>query len=110
MFEAGLRAVWDPTQTTLGEVTLNAIADRVLHNAAERFPSFSALQVEPSGGIQFRALREGIGSIQAAELRAGVRFVLVEFLTVLGSLTAEILTAELHAALSKVDLPEPDHS
>jgi hypothetical protein len=33
----------------------------------------------------------------------GIRFVLVEFLTVLGNLTAGILTAELHAELSHVE-------
>jgi hypothetical protein len=44
--------------------------------------------------------------VDPIELRRGIRFVLTEFLTVLGNLTAEILTPELHAALSNVALPE----
>ena len=41
-----------------------------------------------------------------SELVEGIRFVLVEFLTVLGNLTAEILTPELHSELSNVVLPK----
>ncbi len=36
------------------------------------------------------------------QLRAAVRFVLVEFLSVLGVLTAEILTPALHAELARL--------
>jgi hypothetical protein len=105
LLEAALGALWGRTASTLGEVTLTAIAERVLHDASERFPFFSSLKVEPTGGIPFRELREGAGSAQDAELGDGIRFVLVEFLTVLGRLTAEILTPELHAELSNVALP-----
>jgi hypothetical protein len=104
LFEAALGALWARTATTLGEVTLTAIAERVLYNASETFPLFSSLKVEPTGGIPFRELRERIRSVHGSELMEGIRFVLVEFLTVLGSLTAEILTPELHSELSNVAL------
>ena len=102
LFEAAMGALWARTTTTLGEVTLTAIADRVLHNASEKFPHFSSLKIESPGGFQFGEFRERITSIPASELSAGIRFVLVEFLTVLGNLTAEILTPELHAELSHI--------
>ncbi|HEX2658216.1 MAG TPA: hypothetical protein VHU40_08095, partial [Polyangia bacterium] len=38
-----------------------------------------------------------------------VKFVLVEFLSVLGNLTADILTLELHAELMSVCLPQAVH-
>ncbi len=98
--------LWKQTLTTLGEVTLTAIAGRVLHNASEQFPLFSSLKVERPTGLHFGALRERIRAGDDSGLREGSRFVLVEFLTVLGNLTAEILTPELHAELSKVALPE----
>ena len=41
---------------TLGEVTLTAIAERVLLNASEQFPLLSALTVTPAG-IELGALR-----------------------------------------------------
>jgi hypothetical protein len=109
LFEAAIGALWLRTTVTLGEVTLTAIAERVLHNASETFPLFASLQVEPAGGIPIHTLRERIGSSRDKELIAGVRFVLVELLTVLGNLTAEILTPELHAELSNVALPEANH-
>jgi hypothetical protein len=105
LFEAALAALWARTQTTLGVVTLTAIAERVLHTASEKFPGFSSLKVEATGGIQCRDLRQRIDSAPDSELMQGIRFVIVEFLTVLGNLTAEILTPELHSELSSVALP-----
>ena len=102
LFDEALSALWTRTLTTLGEVTLTAIADRVLSNASEKFPVFAALTVQPTAGIQARALLEHLDATDEAELEGGIRFVLVEFLSVLGTLTAEILTPELHDELSRV--------
>jgi hypothetical protein len=102
LFEAALGALWGRSATTLGEVTLTAIGERVLYNASETYPLFSSLKVEPTGGIR---LPERISSMQDSELVEAIRFVLVEFLTVLGHLTAEILTPELHSELANVVLP-----
>ena len=105
LLEAALGALWGRTRITLGEVTLTAIAERVLFNASEKFPLFSSLKVAPGDGIACGELRERIGSVHDFELREGIRFVLVEFLTVVGNLTAEILTPELRSELSNVELP-----
>src|SRR6478672_7552110 len=51
LFEAALGALWARTKTTLGEVTLTAIAGRVLHSASETYPLFSSLEVDPTRGI-----------------------------------------------------------
>src|SRR5580700_2017993 len=84
LFDAALAVLWSHTRTTLGDVTLTAIADRVLFHAAERFPLFAALTVEPTG-IQCRALLEHVDGVPGAELTAGIQFVLVELLTVVGN-------------------------
>jgi hypothetical protein len=109
LFDAALAALWAGTKNTLGEVTLTAIAERVVYTTAEKFPVFSCLTVEPAGGIQVHELQQKIGSLHDAELQEGFRFVLVEFLTVLGNLTAEILTPELHSGLARVALPKVLH-
>jgi hypothetical protein len=101
-FEAAFAALWARTSTTLGEVTLTAIAERVLCSASEKYPLLAPLAVEPSGGINAAELRARIKSVRASELKEAVRFVLVEYLTVLGNLTAEILTPELHEELAHV--------
>jgi len=108
LLEVAFGALWTRTMTTLGEVTLTAIGERVLYTAAERFPVLSSLQVVPTRGIELRGA-EPQAPPSESELREGMRFLLVELLTVLGSLTAEILTPELHAQLRGVVLPPSVH-
>ena len=99
LFEKALRVLWQRAQGTLGDVTLVAIVERVLHGTVERFPLLAAFKVDASG-FHFDALREQVGDPVA--LAQGIELFLVEFLTVVGSLTAEILTPSLHSALSGV--------
>lgn len=100
-------AVWGRAARTLGSVTLMAIGDRVLHTAAEASPLLVSLRLEPTGLelAEFRALARGR---DPAEVGEAICLVLVELLTVLGSLTAEILTPGLHVELSKVALDGVD--
>jgi hypothetical protein len=104
LFERALAALWRRAEVTLGEVTLTAIVDRVLYTASETHPFLSTLKIEKAG-ISFDVFREQ--GAQQANLGGAVRLVLVEFLTVLGHLTDEILTPALHAELSKVALLGP---
>jgi hypothetical protein len=109
VFEQGFAAMWRRAHRTLGDVTLTAIADRVLHNAAEQFPTFSALTVDTTG-LHCKELSERTRGLSRDQLEAAIRYVLVEFLTVLGNLTAEVLTPALHSELSKAapdEEPEP---
>jgi hypothetical protein len=103
LFERALGALWQRSHLALGSVTLTAIVDRVLHNAAEQFPLLSAVQVAATG-VRCDELREQISALKDGELTRGTRFVLIEFLTILGNLTSNILTPALHSALSKVEL------
>jgi len=99
LLDAALAAIWARTSTTLGVVTLSAVADRVLHNAGESYPPFDAVKLESTGQIQARELRRTIDSLEHRKVLRAVRGVLVEFLTVLSNLTADILTRELQAEL-----------
>ena len=101
VFDQGFTALWGRAHQTLGDVTLMAIVDRVLFVAAEQYPFLSALKVEPAG-LRSQELQQQAGSLHRDQLADAVRFVLVEFLTVLGTLTAEILTPALHAELLKI--------
>lgn len=101
IFEQGFGAVWRRAHATLGGVTLMAILDRVLYNAAGRFPLLAPLEMDESG-LRTGTLRERIDGLDRDQLEEALRFILVEFLTVLGNLTAEVLTPALHAALAKV--------
>ncbi len=100
--DAALRALWATTHTTLGDVMLATIADRVVHITVRAYPVLATLSVQANGRIDVGALRGEIGTLHHQRLVEGMRFVLVEFLTVIGVLTDEVLTPELHAALNRV--------
>lgn len=104
-FEFGFSALWHRAHRTLGDVTLTAIADRVLYNTAEQFPVLDSLAISATG-VSAGALRARAGSLDPDEVSEAIRFVLVEFLTVLGTLTGDILTPSLHAQLSAPAAPE----
>ena len=106
LFERAMGALWRRAQVTLGEVTLAAIVDRVLYTASEKYSSLSMLKVEGTG-VSFGEFRQRGAAQHDSDLREVIRFVLVEFLTVLGNLTDEILTPALHAELARVALEEP---
>jgi hypothetical protein len=103
-FEQGFGALWQRAHKTLGDVTLTAIVDRVLYDAAENYPVLAPLKLEITG-IQWQRLGENVRGLDRDQVAEGLRFVLVEFLTVLGNLTANILSPSLHAELSKI-VPE----
>jgi len=100
-FERALHALWGRALTTLGEITLGAIVDRVLCVAAERYPLLSPLSVGTTG-VCFDDIRPSVGEGPNRMLQDACRFVLIELLTVIGNVTAEIMTPALHAKLSTV--------
>lgn len=98
-FEDTFAALWQRSHLTLGEVTLTAIVERVIHTATEHYPLLTSVEVGATG-LSCESLRSQAG-LRQDQVSAAIRFVLVEFLTVLGNLTAQILTPALHAELLK---------
>ncbi len=96
--ERGFGAVWARASVTLGDVTMMAIGDRVLSDAATTYPIVAALRLEATG-ISCEDLERDSDAIDRAELEAASRLVLVELLTVLGRLAGDVLTPALHAEL-----------
>ncbi|HLM48507.1 MAG TPA: hypothetical protein VK458_31875 [Myxococcaceae bacterium] len=101
VLERSLDALWRRAHQSLGEVTLMAIVDRVLHQASEKYPHFAALEVETSG-VHLGELRASAPALDVALLEESIVFLVAELLRVLGVLTGEILTPGLHAELRKV--------
>ena len=99
-FEEAFAAMWHRAHVTLGDVTLTAIVDRVLRAASERYPVVAAIEVDETG-LRCDGLRQRASGAECSELEEAVRFVLTEFLTVLGNLTDEILSPALHEELSR---------
>lgn len=105
-FDRAFSALWHRAYQTLGDVTLTAIVDRVLYDAAQRYAFLAVLRVD-AAGLRCQELGETAGSLPQDQLAAGIRFVLVELLRILGSLTGEILTPALHAELAEVAPAHP---
>jgi hypothetical protein len=103
LFRGALEAVWSCAATTLGVVTLTAIAERALITSAGQFGFLTGINPRPNGDPRWKQqLQERLSSVPRAELIEGLRFGLIELVTVIGRLTAEILTDELHAAIGAV--------
>jgi hypothetical protein len=100
--DRALGAIWQRTRLPLGEITLDAIADRVLQIAQEKY-AFLAGSRRDSTGISLKELgTQNNPPVQTAELREGLCFLLIEFLNVIGTVTGEILTPGLRAEISKL--------
>lgn len=100
-FQQAFDALWERAAATLGEVTLTAIAERVLQDARDDHPLIASVRVR-AHGIECEQLRARAANLDGDDLLNAARQVLVEYLTVLGNLTAEILTPGLHAELKTI--------
>ena len=98
-FDDAFDRLWQRARKTLGDITLVAISDRVLDTASRQFGVLGAVSTG-DGGLDLDKLRERAGETDSAELLLATKFVLTEFLTVLGKLVADILTPALHAELA----------
>lgn len=97
--EQMLRELWRRADVMVGQASLVAVMDRVLHDAALRFPIFGSITVD-AGGVQLAKLRAHADGADAQQVHEGTRFVLSQTLTVIGNLTMGMLTPALHAALA----------
>lgn len=105
LFSAAVDELWARAVTTLGSVTLTAITDRVLSTATGRYPFLSVINPRPNGDGRWRQeLQDRLALVPRAELLDGLRFALIEMLAVIGRLTAQILSAELHTAFTSITL------
>jgi hypothetical protein len=104
--ERAFSAMWIRARATLGEVTLAAIGERVLVQARDTYPFLAGVTVERDGLRCDPLLREHAEPPTAA-MDEAVRRLLVDLLTLLGNLTAEIMTPALHDALDRTPSPKP---
>lgn len=107
VFHAALNRIWSRAITVLGPVTLTAIAERVLHNATERYTFLSAIERRSNDDVgRTERLHERLVTVPRAVLIEGLRYGLIELLTVIGTMTAEVLRGDLHDALEAVTAPD----
>src|SRR5579859_4953152 len=101
LFDLALSALWRRARRTLGEVTLGAIVERVLATSSELHPLLAGVRYD-HGRISSEELRRHATELSEEALRTAFSAVLADWLTVIGNLTAEILTPALRATLSEI--------
>ena len=104
LFSRAFDALWRRSLVTLGEVTLSAIFDRILYRSKRAYPWLDAVILFEHGFSLEKLDMLDDGS----ELLTGLKHILLELLTVLGSLTADALTKQLHAELALVTCVSSD--
>jgi hypothetical protein len=93
-------ALYRRARQALGEVMVTAVVDRVLRVTVDRFPQLGDLQLGLDG-LRCEVLVLRAVGLDRDKLASSLRCLMVELLTVLGALTAEVLTPALHAELSR---------
>ena len=104
LFETAWAALWRRAEGAAGQVTLGAVAELVRVESVNKFPILSPLKLDATG-LSCKALLDSADTLEKGVLQEGLRFMLVEFLTVLGDLTDQILTPGLYEELSRITPP-----
>ena len=104
LLEKAIKVVEARATQTISRVTLVVILDRVLYQSKDKYPCLSKATVD-SNTISFAELYSKNFTTDFTE---ALLFFLVEFLTILGRITSDILTTPLHEELLKVTWAEPE--
>jgi hypothetical protein len=102
LFEQAFTALWHRSRLTISTITLVAIMDRTLFNSTEHFPVLLALKVDKAG-LSFDEFRKQ-SHLGEKDLIEAFQCLLIEFLTITGSISGEIVTPYLYDELSRVVL------
>lgn len=97
LLQLAMDSLWRRASPTLGSFTLAAIVERVRLVTVEVYPALEVVAVS-ANGVTVEARSGTPGDVG----REGVRRFLVEFLTIIGNVTADILTPALHATLARM--------
>lgn len=101
LFSAAIRRIEQRSLVTLSSITIRVVVDRALHESREKFPILSVVTVDPSG-LNCSELISQSQPYTPEQIGEALRYLLIELLNVIGSITADVLTAPLHKELMEV--------
>lgn len=96
LFQRGFDAVWMRAVVTLGQKTLEAIAERVRWGCLVQYPWMADIRLNKRG-YELAAL-DG-ATLSESTLRLGLRTLLASFLDLIAALTANVLSQQLRTEL-----------
>jgi hypothetical protein len=101
-FEKAFNRLLDGTRISISEVTMDAVLDRILDNCAESYPMMNQVFIEKTR-FNFDDLRSELSKHHDEEIKSAFHYLITDFLFVIGNLTGELLTPQLHLELLKKD-------
>ena len=102
LFEEAWRALWRRSESAVGEVALESISQLIRANAVEKYPFLSPLILN-GPEVSYKALLGSLEELDKNQLQEGLGLMLVEFLSVIGDLTDQLLTPGLYEVLSRIE-------
>lgn len=97
-FEHGLKALWHCARPAIEAPALNMMVTELLRDGAMRFPALAYASVG-AAGIRVDELLAQARPEDAQQLREGTRYVLLQFINIVGHMTGGSLTPALRLAL-----------
>lgn len=107
LLEKAIHVIEQRALMTLSSITLEVILDRVRHQSIEKFPLLTDVKFN-NKHLNFQELLHKKKKHKEEDLVEALRYFLIEFITVLGRITADILTTPLHRELLKVKWTDPE--
>ncbi len=101
VFGNALQQVERRCLVTLSSVTVQVVLDRIIHEGIEKYPILKEVTIEVDG-LNFKNISQKKDHYDLKEINSAFRYLIIEFLTVIGSITSEVLTAPLHKELMTV--------
>lgn len=101
IYGSAILAVEQRCLDTLSSVTVQVVLDRVLHEGLENYSLLSTITIGPKG-LNLSGLNHKNENYKLEEITESLRYLLIEFLTVIGNITSEVLTTPLHKELMEV--------
>lgn len=101
LYALAFHVLCERTLATLSSITVQVVIERVLHEGATHFEVLANVRTQEDG-FNFSGLIENHKNYSAADIRSALQNLLSELLSVIGNITAEILTKSLHAELMTV--------
>ena len=86
---------------TLSSITWKAILERALSQSSEQHPLLLGIKVE-AHGLSIAGLLPSLQSEHTNQVIESFRFFIIEILTIVGNLTAEVLSEPLYRVLFKL--------
>ena len=98
LFEKSLLKIVSKCQTSLSEITLGAVLDRVLYNSSEQYPLLLSIHLK-GVLLDFDHIRNHLDPVTDSEVNEAFHYLITELFFIIGNITAEQLTPLLLAEL-----------